>query len=85
MQSKFMASQMVKDMPLNEPVNGLVSDAAHSFWADRNALLIITSVCSLILRCWILALMTYSNGASAEHYKLHFLALFWSLTNQAKS
>jgi len=53
MQSLFMASQLVKNRVLEGPVNELLSDAAHEFWSDRNALLIITSCHSLLLFCWV--------------------------------
>jgi hypothetical protein len=29
-------------------------------------------------------IFTYSSGSSAEHYKLHFLALFQSIAHQAE-
>jgi len=83
MQSPFMASQLVKNGVLEGPVNGLLSDAAHGFWSDRNALLIITSCHSPLLFCWVPGIFSYSNGSSAEHYKLHFLALFQSIAREA--
>ncbi|KAG1794446.1 uncharacterized protein HD556DRAFT_1308143 [Suillus plorans] len=33
--------------------NGIISDAAHGFWAERNDLLIISSVFSDALQCWV--------------------------------
>jgi hypothetical protein len=84
LQSSFMASQLVRNGVLDGPVNGLVSDAAHGYWLDRNALLIITSCHSPFLFCWVPAIFTYSNGSSAEHYKLHFLALFQSIAHEAE-
>lgn len=85
MQSTFMASQLVKNGFSDEPVNGLVSDAAHGFWSNRNSLLIITSCHSPLLFCWVPVIFSYSNGSSAEHYKLHFLALFQSIAHEAAS
>jgi hypothetical protein len=32
LQSAWMATQLLKDTVLHEPVNGLVSDAAHGYW-----------------------------------------------------
>jgi hypothetical protein len=83
MQSPFMASQLVQNSILDGPVNGLVSDAAHGYWADRNSLLIITSCHSPLLFCWVPVIFSYSNGATAEHYKVHFLALLQSISHEA--
>jgi hypothetical protein len=84
MQSAFMASQLVKNGILEGPVNGLISDAAHGFWLNRNSILIVTSSHSPQLFCWVPTIFTYSNGSSAEHYKLHFLALFQSIAHEAE-
>lgn len=84
MQSDLMAAQLVKDYLLEgDPVNGIVSDAAHGFWRERNHLLIVSSVYSPLLQCWVPSIMSFSNGASAEHYKYHFYALFESIARQA--
>ncbi|TFK35257.1 hypothetical protein BDQ12DRAFT_668748 [Crucibulum laeve] len=70
LQTPFMRSQLIKDYILDEPVNGLVSDAAHGWWRDE-------------LLCWVPGVFSYSNGASAEHYKYHFLAVFYSMASEA--
>ena len=84
MQTTFMASQLVKNGILEGPVNGLISDAAHGFWRERTSILIVTSCHSPDLLCWVPVVFTYSSGSSAEHYKLHFLALFQSIAHQAE-
>jgi hypothetical protein len=84
MQSAFMASQLVKNGILEGAVNGLISDAAHGFWLNRNSILIVTSCHSPQLFCWVPVIFTYSNGSSAEHYKLHFLALLQSIGHEAE-
>jgi hypothetical protein len=84
MQSAFMASQLVKNGILEGPVNGLISDAAHGFWQNRTSILIVTSCHSPHLFCWVPVIFTYSNGSSAEHYKLHFLALLQSVAHEAE-
>ncbi|KAJ7761346.1 hypothetical protein B0H16DRAFT_1211916, partial [Mycena metata] len=86
MQTPFMASLLVKStMVDNEAVNGLVSDAAHGFWLDRNTLLIVSSVYEPIhLKCWVPAVITYSNGGTAEHYRIHFFELFASISRECE-
>ena len=44
----------------------------------------ITSVYSPELACWIPALMSFTNGASADHFKWHFIALFESIAKEAE-
>ena len=53
MQSTFMMNQAIQDHRLDEPVNGIVSDAAHGWWRNRTSLLIISSIYSSVLRCWV--------------------------------
>ncbi|KAG6856983.1 hypothetical protein H0H87_011372, partial [Tephrocybe sp. NHM501043] len=83
-QTPFMRSQLLKDEPVDAPVNGLVSDAAHGWWAYRTHLLMVTSVYSPVLFCWVPAVMSFTNGASADHFKFHFLALFQSIAEEAE-
>ena len=82
LQSPFMASQLVREEKLDLPINGFVNDAAHGWWKERNHLLMITSVYSPELACWIPGLMSFTNGASADHFKWHFLALFESIAEE---
>lgn len=85
MQTATMISELVKDRIIeDEAVNGIVSDAAHGFWLDRSNLLIVSSAYSPTLQCWVPALMSFSNGASAEHYRIHFLTLFESIRDETK-
>ncbi len=84
LQSAYMSSTATKDTIIGEPVNGMVSDAAHGWWRKRTSLLIVTSTYSTILMCWVPALFSYSNGASKEHYMHHFYALFKSMAKQAE-
>ncbi|KAJ3723722.1 hypothetical protein C8R42DRAFT_531287, partial [Lentinula raphanica] len=83
MQSDFMCSRLVKGISQchREPVNGIVSDAAHGFWREHNSLLITSSVYEPELRCWIPILFSYSDGASIEHYTHHFLVLMLSISH----
>lgn len=87
LQTATLRSQLVKDYILSGSdanVNGIVSDAAHGFWRDHSALLIVSSTFSPNLRCWVPGLLSYSNGASTDHYRLHFLALFQSISREAR-
>ena len=80
MQTPTMIPQLVKDSSSVEgSVNGIVSDAAHGFWRERTSLLLVSSSYSVDLHAWIPALLSYSNGATHEHFRLHFLALFRSI------
>ena len=83
-QSGFMASQLVKEGILDGPVNGLVSDATHSFFKDREAKLVISSIYSPDLACWVPGIFSYTNGSTIQHYKYHFLALFQSIANESR-
>lgn len=83
-QSAFMASQLVKEGVLDGPVNGLVSDATHSFFKDREAKLVISSIYSPDLACWVPGIFSYTNGLTIQHYKYHFAALFQSIANEAR-
>ena len=83
LQSPFMASQLVREEKLDLPINGFVNDAAHGWWKERNHLLMITSVYSPEVACWIPGLMSFTNGASTDHFKWHFLALFESIAEEA--
>ncbi|KZT08296.1 uncharacterized protein LAESUDRAFT_649357 [Laetiporus sulphureus 93-53] len=84
MQSTMLLAQIVKDCILDDGLNGLVSDAAHGFWEDRNAVLIITSGYSPLLNRWVPGILSYVNGRSSEHFKHHFYALFKSIAEEAK-
>ena len=85
MQTPFMASQLIHDNIDDSPINGLVNDAAHGWWQSKNCLLMVTSSYCQILHCWVPVLLSYTNGASAIHFKHHFLALFRSIALQAES
>ncbi|KAI0071012.1 hypothetical protein K474DRAFT_1569608, partial [Panus rudis PR-1116 ss-1] len=83
MQTAYMASQLIKDTISEEAVNGIVSDAAHGFWRERSSVLIVSSVYTPHLKCWVPILMSYADGTSSEHYKYHFLHLFRSIAKEA--
>ena len=84
-QSAFMRSQMVKERLLDGPINGLVNDAAHGWWKERNSLLMVSSTYCPDLFCWVPGVLSYTNGASAEHFKYHFLGVFQSMAHEADS
>jgi hypothetical protein len=86
MQTPFLASRLIKAVSVDtEAVNGIVSDAAHGFWADRNSILIISSTYEPVyLQCWVPGLISYSNGGTAEHYRIHFFQLFLSMAEESR-
>ena len=83
-QSPFMRSQMVKERLLEGPINGLVSDAAHGWWKERSSLLVVSSIYCPDLLCWVPGVLSYANGASAEHFKYHFLGVIQSIAQEAE-
>lgn len=85
MQTPFMAELLVKDHRIeNEAVNGIVSDATHSYFADPKALLFMSSIFSVSSRYWVPGLISYSNGATTAHYRLHFLQLIVSVIEECR-
>lgn len=84
-QSVFMRSQMVKERLLDGPINGLVNDAAHGWWKERNSLLMVTSTYCPDLLCWVPGVLSYTNGASTEHFKYHFIGVLQSISHEAES
>jgi hypothetical protein len=85
LQTPFMNTQLVKESILEDTVNGLLSDAAHGWWRERTSLLVVTSTYCPQLQAWAPGIFSYTNGASAEHYKYHFLALFQSIAHYAET
>lgn len=83
-QSSFMRSQLVKERLLEGPINGLVSDAAHGWWKERTSLLVVSSTYCPALLCWVPGVLSYTNGASAEHFKYHFLGVIQSIAREAE-
>ncbi|KAF8075742.1 hypothetical protein FPV67DRAFT_1648897 [Lyophyllum atratum] len=83
LQSRFMRSQLLKDELLDGPINGIVNDAAHGWWRERNYLLMVSSIYCPVLHCWVPGLLSFTNGASADHFKYHFLAVFRSIAEEA--
>lgn len=86
MQTAAMRSELIKDAPIeDDAVNGIVTDAAHGFWQESKMLLLISSSYSSVLQMWMPVLISYMNGASADHYHHHFLALFRSIRDRANA
>ncbi|KAJ7315143.1 hypothetical protein DFH08DRAFT_1040237 [Mycena albidolilacea] len=83
MQTPFMASRLVKSTIDDEAVNGIVSDAAHRVWQERNSLLIVSSTFEPNrLKCWVPGIMTYANGGTTEHYRIHFFHLMDAMADE---
>ncbi|KAJ7658638.1 hypothetical protein DFH06DRAFT_1407053, partial [Mycena polygramma] len=86
MQTPFMVSQLVKThIILRDAINGIVSDGAHGYFIEHNALLLMSSSYCLDLDCWVPGIMSYTNGATQQHYCIHFLCLFETMASYAES
>ncbi|KAK0207398.1 hypothetical protein IW262DRAFT_1302743 [Armillaria fumosa] len=66
-----------------DPLNGLLSDVVHGYWAIGQYLLIVTSVFSDILEFWVPGLFMVSNSTLAEHYYYHFKGILESIAEVA--
>ncbi|KAF5378164.1 hypothetical protein D9615_007525 [Tricholomella constricta] len=84
LQTKFMRSQLLKEEILNEPVNGMVNDAAHGWWKERTSLLMVTSTYCPVLSCWVPGVLSFTNGATTDHFMHHFLAVFQGIVDEAE-
>ncbi|THU75709.1 hypothetical protein K435DRAFT_880309 [Dendrothele bispora CBS 962.96] len=93
-QTDWMVGNLVKPRPedsssssqlLYGPIEGLITDAAHKYWADPAALLIVTSCFDSVTDMWAPALFTYADGGTAEHYLYHFLGLFIGIEEAANA
>jgi hypothetical protein len=85
MQTPFMASQLVKNHIIRrDAVNGIVSDGTHGYFVERNGLLLMSSAYCLELDGWVPGVMSYANGATQDHFFLHFLAMFESMASCAE-
>ncbi|THU80591.1 hypothetical protein K435DRAFT_636133, partial [Dendrothele bispora CBS 962.96] len=62
---------------------GLLTDGAHKFWSAPNSILIITSAFSPITNMWVPGMFSFADGATTNHYKYHFVAVFQSLAQAA--
>ncbi|KAL0575318.1 hypothetical protein V5O48_006647 [Marasmius crinis-equi] len=78
-QTDFMASKLSKVCRNSSDFDGLVSDAAQKWFADRSSCLITTSVYSPDIQRWVPGIYSYANGETAIHYEYHFLALMRSI------
>jgi hypothetical protein len=77
-QTPLMVSQLIHDTILDQPVNGLVNDAAHGWWKDQNSLLMITSAYSpdfvagflvsshIPMGQWQIIICTYGDNGSGS-------------------
>ncbi|KAJ6530563.1 hypothetical protein B0H19DRAFT_858987, partial [Mycena capillaripes] len=83
LQSPWQRRMGLKDQIKTEAVNGVASDACHDYFIGHNQLLFLSSTFEPFhLRSWAPILMTYSNGATAVHYRIHFYYLFRGLATR---
>ncbi|KAJ7168037.1 hypothetical protein C8R46DRAFT_852394, partial [Mycena filopes] len=77
LQTPFLAAKLVKATVDGEAVNGIVS--------EKNSVLIVSSTFEpKRLRCWVPGIMSYSNGGTAEHYRIHFFHLFRGMASECE-
>ncbi|KAJ7480539.1 hypothetical protein B0H11DRAFT_2233320 [Mycena galericulata] len=74
-----------KHIILRDAINGIVSDGAHGYFLERTALLLMSFSYCLDLDGWVPGIMTYANGATQDHFFLHFLAMFESMAADAEN
>ncbi|KIK51992.1 hypothetical protein GYMLUDRAFT_251579 [Collybiopsis luxurians FD-317 M1] len=68
---------------IDDPLQGILSDAAHKYWEDPDGCLIVSSTFSPLIQKWVPILFTYANGATAAHYEYHFLILIQGVVKTA--
>ncbi|KAJ7763014.1 hypothetical protein B0H16DRAFT_1805867 [Mycena metata] len=86
LQSPWQRRIGLKDQIKSEAVNGVVSDGCHDYFSGHNHLLFLSSTFEPShLKSWVPILMTYSNGSTAVHYRIHFLYLFRGLAMQCRA
>ncbi|KAF8174426.1 hypothetical protein K438DRAFT_2023131 [Mycena galopus ATCC 62051] len=86
LQSPWQRRIGLKDHIKTEAVNGIVSDGCHDYFAGSNQLLFLSSTFEPDhLKSWVPILMTYSNGSTAVHYRIHFLYLFRGLAAECEA
>jgi hypothetical protein len=73
----------LNDYVLGEPINGMVNDGTHSWWRERNYLLMVTSAYCPELFCWVPGGLYFKNGATFITY--HFLEVFQGIAREAGS
>jgi hypothetical protein len=58
------------------PTSGIITDGAHNFFDDKSTILIGSSVYNQSIKSWAPIALSYANGNSSNHYKIHFEAIF---------
>ncbi|KAF8134056.1 hypothetical protein K438DRAFT_1997887 [Mycena galopus ATCC 62051] len=80
----FIIFSQFESHHLRDAINVIVSDGAHGYFIEHNALLLTSSAYCLPLDCWVPGVLSYANGATQEHFFLHFLAMFESMASYAE-
>lgn len=87
LQTAFMLARLVENFHPEKTglgISGIATDAAHKFFANRDIVLIVSSVFCHILDRWIPVLITISMGQTSEHYEEHFYNLISRVYNYCK-
>uniref|UniRef100_A0A0W0GEG3 Uncharacterized protein n=1 Tax=Moniliophthora roreri TaxID=221103 RepID=A0A0W0GEG3_MONRR len=77
-QTQWMAECLVHANQSARGFASLVLDAAHGWFAVSTSLLITSLIFCLTMQCWVPGIYSHKNGATAIHYKYHYLAMMQS-------
>ncbi|KAF5338688.1 hypothetical protein D9758_017577 [Tetrapyrgos nigripes] len=84
--SKWMQDQLLPKAELVEgplPLEGMLTDGAHKYWADPNAVLISTTTFNTVIDRWVPSMFSYANGVTTQHYHWHFTAVIEAIAEAA--
>lgn len=83
-QTSFMRSQLLHPHIIDGSNNGILSDGAHGFWKWPNCILMTSSTYVEGYDHWVPGLMSFLDGSTKEHFRIHFYALMKSIVYEAE-
>jgi hypothetical protein len=72
-----------EDDPRAFPTYGIITDAAHGFWKDNGAILIVSIEYSKDILGWVPVYVSYARGQTAEVFADHFYGFFRTIRQRA--
>jgi hypothetical protein len=78
-----LLDELKENDPKPFPTYGIVTDAAHGFWKDGSAILIVSIEYSKDVLGWVPVYVSYARGQTAEVFASHFYGFFRSIHQQA--
>jgi hypothetical protein len=84
--SNWMRDQLLQKPELVEgplPLEGMLTDGAHKYWSDPNAVLITTTTFCPGIDRWVPCMFSFADGVTTEHYQWHFTAVIKSIVEAA--